>query len=79
MCSSDKSTQITRPSPGIIKRVFRKGYLYGCYTRKHYLCLNKNLHVALYEGKNFLNKKTELITKPRRQNKFMLLRHESKD
>ena len=32
-------------------------------SRKCYLCLNEKLEKALYEGENFLNKKTELISK----------------
>ena len=35
--------------------------------------------IALYERENLLNEKMELISKCRHQNKFMLLRHDSKD
>ena len=41
--------------------------------------LNEKLEIALYEGENLRNKKKELISKCRHQNKFMLLRHDSKD
>ena len=34
---------------------------------------------APHEGENLLNKKTELISKCRQQNKFMFLRHNSTD
>ena len=48
-------------------------------SRKSYLCPNEKLEIALHEEENLLNKKTELISKCRHQNKFMLLRHDSKD
>ena len=60
---------------GIIRKWFPDNY----NSRKCYLCLNEKLEKALYEGQNLLNKKTELISKCRHQNKFMLLRYDSKD
>ena len=47
--------------------------------RKCYLCLNEKLEIASYKGDNLLNKRSELINKCRHQNKFTLLRHDSKD
>ena len=47
--------------------------------RKCYLCLNEKLEIASYKGDNLLNKRSELISKCRHQNKFTLLRHDSKD
>ena len=46
-------------------------------SRKSYLCLIEKLEIAKYKGEYLLNKKTELISKCRSQNKFMLLRHDS--
>ena len=60
-------------------RIIRKFLPYNYNSRKCCLCLNEKLEIALYEGGNLLNKKTELISKCRHQNKFMLLRHDSKD
>ena len=47
--------------------------------RKCYLCLNEKLEIASYKGDNLLNKRSQLISKCRHQNKFTLLRHDSKD
>ena len=35
--------------------------------------------MALYEGENLVNKKTETISKCRHQDNFNVLRHDSKD
>ena len=66
-------------TPEITWRIIRKCLPYNYNSRKCYLCLNEKLEMALYEGENLLNKKTELISKCRHQNKFVLLRHDSKD
>ena len=61
-------------------RIVRKCLPYNYNSRKWYLCLNEKVEIALYEGENLLNKKTELISTCLHQNKFMLLlRHDSKD
>ena len=65
--------------PEITWRIIRKCLPYNYNSRKCDLCLNEKLEIALYKGENLLNKKTELISKCRHQNKFMLLRHDSKD
>ena len=66
-------------TPEITWRIIRKCLPYNYNSRKCDLCLNEKLEIALYKGENLLNKKTELISKCRHQNKFMLLRHDSKD
>ena len=66
-------------TPEITWRIIRKCLPYNYNSRKCDLCLNEKLEIALYKGQNLLNKKTELISKCRHQNKFMLLRHDSKD
>ena len=66
-------------TPEITLRIIRKCLPYNYSSRKCYLCLNEKLEIALYEGENLLIKKTELISKCRQQNKFMLLRHDSKE
>ena len=66
-------------TPKITWRIIKKCPPYNYNSRKCYLCLNEKLEIALYEGENLLNKKTELISKCHHQNKFMLLRHDSKD
>ena len=66
-------------TPEITWRIIRKCLPYNYNSRKCDLCLNEKLEIALYKGENLLNKKTKLISKCRHQNKFMLLRHDSKD
>ena len=43
------------------------------------LCLHEKLEIALFEGDNLLNKRSELISKCRHINKHMLMRHDTKD
>jgi len=43
------------------------------------LCINEKLEIALYEGDNLVNKRSELISKCRHENKHTLLRHDTKD
>ena len=59
-------------TPEITWRIIRKCLPYNYSSRKCDLCLNEKLETALYKGENLLNKKTELISKCRHQNKFML-------
>ena len=66
-------------TPKINWRIIRKCPPYKYNSRKCYLCLNEKLKIALNKGENLLNKKTEFISKCCHQNKFMLLRHDSKD
>ena len=64
-------------SPKITWKIISLSYNYR--IRKCYLFLNEKLEITLSEGENLLNKKTELISKCRHQNKLMLLHHDSKD
>ena len=60
-------------------RIIRKCAPFNTTKRKCYLCLNEKLEIASYKGDNLLNKRSELISNCRHQNKFTLLRHDSKD
>ena len=66
-------------NPKITWRIIRNCLPYNYKGRKCYLCSNEKLDIALYEGGNLVNKKTEFISKCRHQNKFMLLLHDSKE
>ena len=66
-------------TPKVTWRIIRKCAPFNTTKRKCYLCLNEKLEIALYKGDNLLNKRSELINKCRYQNKFTLLRHDSKD
>ena len=48
-------------------------------SKRCYLCLNEKLKIATYRGNNLLNKKTELISKCRHQNKYTLSKYDTKD
>ena len=66
-------------NPKIKWRIVRKCPPYNLSKRKCYLCLNEKLEIASYKGNNLLNKRSELVNKCRHQNKFTLLRYDSKD
>ena len=66
-------------TPKVTWRIIRKCAPFNTTKRKCYLCLNEKLEIALYKGDNLLNKRSELINKCRRQNKFTLLWYDSKD
>ena len=61
--------------PKVTWRIIRKCAPFNTTKRKCYLCLNEKLEIASYKGDNLLNKRSELISKCRHQNKFTLLRH----
>ena len=65
--------------PNVTWKIIRKCLPFNPNIKKCHLCLSEKLEIALYEGDNLLNKKTELISKCRHKNKFTLLRHDSKD
>ena len=66
-------------TPKVTWRIIRKCTPFNTTKRKCYLCLNEKLEIASYKGGNLLNKRSELINKCRQQNKYALLRHDSKD
>ena len=45
-------------------------------SKRWYLCLNEQLEIATYQGNNLLNKKTEVISKCRHQNKYTLSKYD---
>ena len=60
-------------------RIIRKCAPFNTTKRKCYLRLNEKIEIASYKGDNLLNKNPELINNCRHQNKFTLLRHDSKE
>ena len=66
-------------TPKVTWRIIRKCASFNTTKRKCYLCLNEKLEIASYKGDNLLNKRSELISKCRHQNKFTLLWHDTKD
>ena len=69
-------------TPIVTWRPIRKCSTFNTTKKKCYLCLNEKLKIASYRKDNLLNKRSELIrhqNKCRHQNKFTLLRNDSKD
>ena len=52
---------------------------YNVNTKRYLLCLNEKLQIAIYRGKNMLNKRTETISKCRHRNKYALASYDSMD
>ena len=65
--------------PKVTWRIKRKFAPFNTTKRKFYQCLKEKLEISSWEGDNLLNKKLELINKCKHQNKFTLLRHDSKE
>ena len=65
--------------PIVTWRMIKHHPAYNPISKRSALCLSEKLHIAEYEGDNLLNKREEMISKCRHQNKFMLVNHDSKD
>ena len=66
-------------TPKATWRIIKKCAPFNTTKRKCCLCLNEKFEIASYKGDNLLNKRSELISKCRHQNKLILLCHDSKD
>ena len=47
-------------------------YIYKCGSRNCDLCLAEKVAIAHYKGDGLLNKRTELLSKCRHRNKFII-------
>ena len=63
----------------VICWIIRKCASFNTTRRKYCLCFNEKLELARYKDDNLLNKRSELISKCRHQNKLTALRHNYKD
>ena len=52
---------------------------YNQISKRCLLCLNEKLAIALHKDDNMLNKRSEIISKCRHRNKYMLASYDSKD
>ena len=52
---------------------------YNQSSKRCLLCLNEKLAIALHKDDNMLNKRSEIISKCRHRNKYMLASYDSKD
>ena len=68
-----------RQTPVITWKIVRRCSPYNPNSKRCYLCLNEKLKISKYRGNNLLNKKTELISRCRHQNKCTLSKYDSKD
>ena len=66
-------------TPFITWEIVRKISRYNPNSKRCCLRLNEKLEIATYQGNNSLNKKTELISKCRQQNKYTLSKYDIKE
>ena len=59
--------------------IVRKCPGYNPETKRCILCLSEKLDIAQYEGSDLLNKRSEIISKCRHQNKYALAKFDSND
>ena len=52
---------------------------YNQNSKRCLLCLNEKLAIALHKDDNMLNKRSEIISKCKHRNKYMLASYDSKD
>ena len=67
-------------SPSVRWEVLRKVNSYNPNKKQCNLCLNEKLEIVLNDdSNNILNKRNEVINKWRHQNKYALVRYDTKD
>jgi len=65
--------------PKVTWKVKRKCKSYNTTSKKCNLCASEKYEIATYKGSDILNKRSEVISKCRHQNKFRLALHDTKD
>ena len=60
-------------------KIVRQCSPYNPNSKRYNLCLNEKMEIATYRGSNLMNKKTELISKCRHQNKYTLSKYDTED
>ena len=76
---SNKVWRMKKITPVITWEVVRKCSPHKPNSKGCQVCLNEKSEIATYRGKILLNKKTELISKCRHQNKYTLSKFGTKD
>ena len=66
-------------TPDIKWKILKKSTSYNPKTKKCMLCLSEKLAIAEHEGRDLLNKRSEIIAKCRHQTKFTLLSIDTND
>ena len=65
--------------PKVTWKIMRKCKSYNPNSKKCNLCSSEKFEIATFMGTNILNKRSEVISKCRHQNKYSLATHDSKD
>ena len=65
--------------PQVSWKILRRCSPFSRTSMKCNLCLTEKLEIALYRGKNMLNKKSELVSKCRHINQHSLKNHDTND
>ena len=65
--------------PKVSCKIIRRCKPFNPNSGKCNLCLNEKFEIASFKGKNLLNTRSEILAKCRHENKFKLMRNDSKD
>jgi hypothetical protein len=63
--------------PAITWRIIKQHPSYSPSAKRCLLCLHEKLEILEHDGNNILNKRSELVSKCRHRNKFMLLQYDT--
>ena len=66
-------------TPQVTWKILQKSKTYNPQARRCALCLTEKLAIAEHEGKDILNKRSEIVAKCRHQLKYQLAQIDSKD
>ena len=66
-------------NPQVTWKILQKSKTYNPQARRCALCLTEKLAIAEHEGKDILNKRSEIVAKCRHQLKYQLAQIDSKD
>jgi len=65
--------------PKVTWKIIRKSKAYNTNAKRCNLCSNEKYEIATFKGNNLLNKRSQVISKCRHQNKYSLALHDTKD
>ena len=60
-------------------KILGRHLAYNTSSKRCSLCLNEKLKIVLQRDNNMLNRRTEILNKCRRKNKYALISYDSKD
>ena len=66
-------------NPKVTWRILKKCSAYNPESKRCLLCISEKLEIAEYNGDNILNKRSEVVSKCRHQNKYALAKFDSND